>query len=249
MEFEIFVPGQPVNAAGQALVTMLRDYEKGKSFADMMRLRIAGKVSSQCTDTYYVAHEDGVCYSRLWNGWGVHKDAVGNFGNFMTVDACRGQGIGKKMLQMWHDDLQARKDKPLALFCTVNARAAKLYYPYGFRHAINRDGDGRLYLPTGDCPETFQQFCQMYYTPSDILFVRPATVQYRHEIDCLLNFAFADMGMEFEIGDLLKIEQALLYDPGRAQMLFTENGRCVGWQADGTVRVHPQYKESKRIKE
>lgn len=245
MKIEVFTPGQPMNAAGKALSDMLRDYGIGQSYADMMRLRISGKLADQCADTYFVAYEDGICYSRLWNGWGVHKDAIGNFGNFMTLEQCRGQGIGKKMLQTWYDNLQHREDKPLALFCSANDRVAGLYYNYGFRPATE---GGHLYLPVGNSPDTFRQFCQMYYTPSDFLIVRPATIQYRHEIDCLLRFALLDTGMEFSIGDLKNVEQALLYYPGRLQMLFTENGRCVGWQADEIVRVHPQYKDSKIVK-
>lgn len=245
MKFEIYVPGQPMNEAGKAIEEMLRDYDHGATYADMMRLRISGGVSDQCADTYFVAHEDGVCYSRLWHGWGKHKDAVGNFGNFMTLESCRGQGIGKKMMELWHQDIQNREDKPLALFCSSKERPTHLYYPYGFRPAIEGTRYGHLYYPIGDSPETFRQFCEMYYQPADFLLSRPATVQYRHEIDCLLRFAYADMRMEFEIGDLMKMEEALLYHPGRAQMLFTEAGRCVGWQADGVTRVHPQYKNTK----
>lgn len=242
MEFGIYVSGQPMNPAGQALNQMLQDYAPGASYADMMRLRLSGKLADKCADTYFVAYEDGICYSRLWNGWGVHKDAVGNFGNFMTLEQCRGQGIGKKMLKLWHDNLQAREDKPLALFCSANDRVAGMYYDYGFRPAAP---GGHLYLPVGNSPETFQAFCEMYYTPSDFLIAETATVQHRHEIDCLLRFAMINAGEEFEVGAIHKIEEALLYHPGEAEMLFTENGRCVGWQMDGIVRVHPQYQNKK----
>lgn len=246
MKFDIYIPGQPINPAGQALMQMLLDYAPGASYADMMRLRLSGKVADQCSDTYFAAYEDGVCYSRLWNGWGVHKDAVGNFGNFLTLEQCRGQGIGKKMLQLWYDNLQNRRDKPLALFCSANERVADLYYAYGFRPAT---AGGHLYLPLGDSPEAFEQFCENYYTPSDILITRPATVQYRHEIDCLLRFAMINAGEDFDIGPIHKIEDALLYHPGKAQMLFTENGCCVGWRIEEATRIHPQYQNAKIIKE
>lgn len=244
MEFGIYTPGQLVNSAGEALIRMLRDYEPGVSYADMMRLRLSGKLSDQCADTYFAAYEDGVCYSRLWNGWGLHPDAVGNFGNFLTLEQCRGQGIGKKMLKLWYDNLQTRRDKPLALFCSANDRVAGMYYDYGFRPAAT---GGHLYLPVESGADTFTEFCEGYYLPSDVLIARPATVQYRHEIDCLLRFAMINAGEDFEIGPISKIEQALLYHPGKAQMLFAENGHCVGWQIDGAVRVHPQYKNAKII--
>ena len=239
MEFGIYVPGQPINPAGQALIQMLRDYAPNTSYADMMRLRLSGKVADQCVDTYFAAYEDGICYSRLWHGWGVHKDAVGNFGNFLTLEQCRGQGIGKKMLQMWYDNLQTREDKPLALFCSANDRVVGMYYDYGFRHAAE---GGHLYLPVDNSPDTFQAFCENYYTPSDVLIVRPAALQYRHEIDCLLRFAMLNAGEDFQ-----KIEETLLYAPDKTQMLFTENGRCVGWQSEEIIYVHPQYRNSKKV--
>ncbi len=239
MKLGIFIPGQPLNLAGKALMKMLANYQPGASYADMMRLRLSGAVADQCKDIYFAAYKDGVCYSRLWNGWGVHKDAVGNFGNFLTLEECRGQGIGKKMLQIWYDDLQTREDKPLALFCSANDRVAGMYYDYGFRPAAP---GGHLYLPLGESPETFKLFCEKYYAPADVLIARPATIQYRHEIDCLLRFALINAGE-----DLQKIEDALLYCPGTAQMLFTENGRCVGWQTEEVAYIHPQYRNSKKV--
>ena len=245
MKFDIFIPGGVINEAGKAISQMLKDYQIGKTFADMMRLRVSGQVSDQCSDTFYVAHRQGSCYSRLWNGWGRHKDAIGNFGNFMTLEECRGQGIGKQMMQLWHEDILQRPDKPLGLFCTGNQLVAPLYYGYGFRAAGKGWAGGNLYLPLGGSPETFDAFCDMYYEPSEKLFTRPACIGYRHEIDCLLRFYFMEQGLQFEINELMKIEQALLYDPNRVEMLFTESGRCVGWQADGTRRIHPRYKDVK----
>ncbi len=241
MKFDVYIPGKEMNEAGVALGAMLQDYDPGVSYADMMRLRISGKLSDQCVDTYFVAHEAGVCYSRLWHGWGKHKDAVGNFGNFMTLESCRGQGIGKQMLTLWYDDLTHRQDVPLALFCSAAERPAQLYYPYGFRPAIEGRTYGPLYRPLGNSPETFRQFCEMYYQPADFLVSRPATVQYRHEVDCLLKFALIDQGLKLGIGEQQSVEEVLLYKPGQCNMLFTEQGRCVGWEMNGITQVHPQY--------
>ena len=83
------------------------------------------------------------------------------------------------------------------------------------------------------------------YQPADFLISRPANVEYWHELDLLLRFALQDMGKEFRIGDNVKMEECLLYKPGQANMLFTEQGRCVGWEVDGGVQVHPQYENCK----
>lgn len=246
MKYEIYIPGESMNDAGRALTGMMEDEKHGVSFADMIRLRLSGAVSDQCTDTYFAAHQDGFCYSRLWHGWGKHENAIGNFGNFFTLEGYRGKGVGKEMMKLWLQDITTREDLPVGLFCTSRLVTLNYFYrPVGFRPAIRGKEAGPLYLPLGDSPETFQQFCEKYYQPSDFLISRPATVQYRHEIDCLLRFAFVDMGKDVAIGDLQKMEEALLYFPGRARMLFTEDGRCVGWQADGITRVHPQYESTK----
>ena len=245
MKFEVYVPGLPVNEAGNALAAMLKDYQPGASYADMMRLRISGAVSDQCTDTYFVAHKDGVCLSRLWHGWGKHKDAVGNFGNFLTLEELRGQGVGKQMMKLWYEDITSREDLPLALFCTAGERATHLYYPYGFRPAISGTGCGPLYRPLGNSPETFRAFCEMYYLPTDFLISRPATVQYRHEIDCLLKFALIDRGAKLGIGTVQSAEEILLYKAHPCNMLFTEQGRCVGWEIGGVAQVHPRYENLK----
>lgn len=168
MKLERYIPGQPDSSMEQALLDMLKEVNSGISYADMMRLRISGGAAKQCDDTYYVAHEEGVCYSRLWNGWGRHDNAIGNFGNFLTLEAVRGQGIGHRMLQMWHADIQSRDKLPLGLFCSAAERPARLYFPYGFRPALTGRTYGPLYMPLGDSPETFREFCDMYYHPQPI---------------------------------------------------------------------------------
>ena len=85
----------------------------------------------------------------------------------------------------------------------------------------------------------------MYYQPADCLISRAASVQYRHEVDCLLKFALIDRGLKLEIGTQSSAEEALLYRPGQCNMLFTEQGRCVGWEIDGMAQVHPQYENVK----
>lgn len=246
MKYDIYIPGGPKNEAGLVLDQMMKEENPGVSYADMMRYRISGAASEECTDIYFVVHKDGVCYSRLWHGWGKHEDAIGNFGNFKTLEECRGKGIGKEVMKLWHQDIVTRKDLPLGLFCSSKLITFQYFYrPVGFRPAIKGAEAGPLYLPLGNSPETFQQFCDMYYQPSDFLISRPATVQYRHELDLLLRFALQDMGKEFRIGDNVKMEECLLYKPGQANMLFTEQGRCVGWEVDGGIQVHPRYEHCK----
>lgn len=241
MLIEKFIPENGDSAAGRALRDMLRDENPGMSYADMMRLRISGAVSDECKDTYYVAHEDGVCLSRLWHGWGRHDFAIGNFGNFVTVEAARGKGIGREILKVWFDDLEKEEKKPLGLFCTTNGPILKTYLEYGFTLAISGTESGPLYLPLGDSPKTFLEFCELYYEPTNKLISRKASVEWRHEIDCLLKFSFIEMGLQFGIGEFSYVEEALLRSPENTRMIFTESGRCVGWSVGESVQIHPKY--------
>ncbi len=241
MQYDVFCPSRGMNQAGQALAAMLSDESPGKSYADAMRARVSGALAGECTDTYFVAHENGTCVSRLWNGWGKHADAIGNFGNFLTLEEYRGQGIGTRLLEMWYADLQARDHLPLALFCTSAPKAALMYAKYGMRPITPVAAYGPSFMPLGNSPETFDEFCAWYYQPSPYLVSRPATFAYRHEIDLLLKFALLQRGETLGIGEIPSAEHAILYAPARAQMLFTHQGRCVGWSVDGQVQVHPVY--------
>ena len=244
-QYDVFCPNRGMNQAGQALAAMLASESPGKSYADAMRARVSGALMGECTDTYFVAHENGACVSRLWYGWGNHAHAIGNFGNFLTVDEYRGQGIGTKLLEMWYADLQARNDLPLGLFCTSAPKAARMYEQYGMHPIMDGATYGPSYMPLGDSPETFADFCEWYYQPSLYLVSRPATFAYRHEIDCLLKFALLARGESLGIADTPSAEHAILYAINRAELLFTESGACVGWSVDGQTQVHPAYKNLK----
>lgn len=66
-------------------------------------------------------------------------------------------------------------------------------------------------------------------------------MEWHHEIDCLLKFALLEQGLDFGMGQTVNLEGALLYSPGKAQLLFTRQGRCVGWELDGITQMHPAY--------
>ena len=245
MILEKYTAGQEKNGAYEAIRGMMEGFDTDKSYADMMRLRISGALAEECHDVYYVAHESGRGLSRHWMGWGKHADAIGNWGNFYTDEACRGKGIGGQLLRFWYEDFQACADVPLGFFCTVATRElTDLYRRFGFRPAVEGTDCGYLYRPNGDSPATFRAFCERYYRPSDVLYHRRASAGYRHEIDCLLRFVYRDMGLPFGVGGLKSVEEGLLYCPERCGMLFSKDGRCVGWSVDGNIQVHPMYLDS-----
>ncbi len=245
LTYHTYRPSLGLTEAGNALARMLADESPEKSYADAMRARVSGALTDACTDTYFVALDGDVCVSRLWYGWGAHENAVGNFGNFLTLDAYRGQGIGTHLLEMWYADLQARDDLPLGLFCTSAPKAARMYEMYGMRPISEGATHGPSYMPLGDSPASFAELCESYYQPSPYLVSRPATFAHRHEIDCLLKFALLARGETLGIGEIPSAEHAILYAPDRASLLFTESGACVGWSVDGQVQVYPAYRNLK----
>ena len=241
MVFEKYIPGEPKNKAYDALFEMMKDFDNDKSYADMIRYRISGAVSNECNDRYYVAYEDGKAASRHWSGWGKHSNAIGNWGNFYTAPQFRGKGIGGKLLRFWYEDFQTVSNPPICFMCTAaTGELTQLYGRFGFKPAIEGTEFGFLYMPLGNSPDTFREFHQTYYQPSDILYHRRASINYRHEIDCLLRFTYKDMGLEFGKG----IEGALLYTSDRCGMFFSEDGHCVGYSCDGVIQIHPLYSKS-----
>lgn len=245
MIIEKYIPGDQNNAAYEALYEMMRDHNPGKSFADMIRLRLNGGAVSECNDTYYLVREDTQALARLWTGWGKHEDAIGNWGNFYTEEAHRGKGIGGALLNFWFEDFKGRADLPRCLLCSAGTKElTDLYRKFGFRTAIAGTDHGALYLPLGDSPASFRDFYDKYYKASDILYHRKAMLGYRHEIDCLLKFALTDLDMEFGIAEINSVESAILYHADRCGMLFSEDGHCVGWSMDGVRQVYPLYAHS-----
>ena len=249
LKFDIYVPGKSHPKSADALKEAIRDLDVGMSYSEMMRFRASGRAKEECTDVYYLCtDENSALVSRLWMGWGKHKGAVGNWGNFFTSPSYRGQGIGRKMLDIWYDDVQNRTDAPRALFCTAGSEGlVKLYEPYGFRPAIKGATSGPLYCPLGESPDSFEEFCAEYYKPAKSLVFKRATLEWRHEIDCLFKFAMLDAGLDYLPEGMVSLEASILENGAvGVEIIFTDEDIPVGLanlRQDGKkdVRIHPSY--------
>ncbi len=240
INYHVFVPSA-TRASGacqvaESLSELLKGERPGESYSRMMRRRLAGDAAAFADDTYFLADDDGRCVSRLWHGWGRHADAIGNFGNFRTADAWRGQGIGATLLEMWHADLESRPadQRPLAFFCTsAHSMIERHYGKYGFRECFGENG-GPTFLPLGNSPTSFEAFCESYYAPcGEVRFVE-GDVGWRHEIDCLLKFRCMARGEPFGLPSVPSYEEAWLRvreQPGCGKLECAVNGRghAVGW--------------------
>ena len=249
IELVRYLCGEPQTQASEALAAWLFATDTDRSYLPMMQYRVAGNAADQCKDIYYLAMDGDRILSRHWNGWGKHPHAVGNFGNFMTKEEARGQGIGRKLLNMWYEDLMQQPDRPLGLFCSaVNGYLIDLYGGYGFTQAVIKPTFSMLYMPLDDSPATFPELCEDYYCTAQSLTVRPATVEWRHEIDCLLKFALSAEGETFGLPGCKSLEEAIVWPHiGNAQLVFTEKDRPVGWSftgSDGIThwQLHPKYR-------
>lgn len=261
IQYFTYLPGK-VNSpetvrAGKSLDALIQA-ESDQSYARMMRCRLAGKVSAECEDRYFIALDGEECVSRIWYGWGRHRGAVGNFGNFRTAEDHQRMGIGKTLFTMLVDDLKNSSDRPDCLFCTSSKpHLVRLYGTMGFRPALKGTEGGPLYCPLGESPESFDDFCEMYYRPAKSLHFSPGTAGFRHEVDCLLNFALRAAG-ETDTTGLVSFptyEAAFLAAEeaparGKLERVETEDGRTVGWafRPSGGVReicLHPAFRGMK----
>lgn len=249
MRISVYIPEKTSLEKGEPIRRALVHLDVGVPYADMMRYRVDGLAAEECNDVFYLCtDEENNLISRLWMGWGKHAGAVGNWGNFFTSPEYRGQGIGRQMLDFWHGDAHKRDGAPTALFCTAGSeRLVKLYEPYGFRPALKGATCGPLYCPLGDSPETFQGFCASYYKPAESLIFKKATLEWRHEIDCLLKFAMLDMGLDYLPDGMVSLESSLLENGAkRIDIIFTDTGIPVGLAKvrDGgkcDISIHPSY--------
>ena len=231
IQYDTFVPGGAMSVPARCLYEELAGEDPDRTYSQMMRFRLSGHAAGECTDTYFIATAAGEYVARLWHGWGTHPDSIGNFGNFKTLEKYQRQGIGRKLLNLWYENLNGRSDLPLALFCTSSKpHLVRLYGEYGFRPALQGAEGGPLYCPLGDSPESFQEFCERYYSPAKFLKIRPASVGWRHEIDCLLKFYLLDHQRNLSLSGAVNLEYALLHpEAGKAELFFTDAGRCAGW--------------------
>jgi hypothetical protein len=104
---------------------------------------------------------------------------------------------------------------------------------------------GPLYCPLGDSPETFMEFCKGYYKPANSLIFKPATLEWRHEIDCLFKFFMLYAGLDYLPHGVESLEKAILDGERGVKIIFTDAGTPVGvcksTPEGDDVRIHPSY--------
>ena len=147
--------------------------------------RSDGKYADCSVDRYFTGEIDGRIAGQVWYGWGHHDNPVANFGHVYVDPDFRGLGITRILMKYLYEDF--RSSPVIGALCTCAApQIAELYQPSGF-HQIY-PGSPRLYSPGSGYPDDFNDLTEQYYESTSALRVVPGSMEYRHEIDCLLMF-------------------------------------------------------------
>lgn len=237
LKFEKYVVGTGETEGYKALKSTIPEEDK------YMHYRLDGNCLEHCEDVYFVAHENGVALCRIWMCYPRHKSAVSNWGAVYTLEECRGKGLCNKTLNFCFDEISKLENAPAALFCTAGTQwLTDMYTKFGFTTAIRGTTFGPLYYPIGDSPKTFKEFYENYYTPAKTLRAVKATWEWRNEIDCFLNFAMRDNGLDYAINGTRDLYAMLLNGTDKdVKVILTDEDKCVGWMIDGVAKVYPLY--------
>ena len=208
----------------------------------------------ECEDRFFLASVDGQYAGRLWYGWGRHLDAIGNFGHFEVLEKYQGKGVGRTLLKRFEQDLHHGACRASAIFCSTDSRwMVNICRTMGFRMVDDGQEHGDLFCPVSpNVPKNFKDFCCEYYQPSDKVYMRKATMEYRHELDCLLKICFRKMKLSYEAAGFDSFEAACHHAGQTRKPLycfFTENGHCVGWMFQNCKILYPLYSESEIIQQ
>ena len=228
--------------------------------------RSDGKYADCSVDRYFIGEINGRIAGQVWYGWGCHKRPVANFGQVYVDLDFRGLGITNILMKYLHADFES--SPVMGAMCTCMAPwITDIYRPYGF-HQTYPDSP-RLYCPGAGSPFDFKDLSEEYYKNSSALRVLPGTMEYRHEIDCLLKFTLElkkkTAQRNFVASAVTSYQDALFKQEdkqGRIFVVLSDDGRCIGWSfclaplPDTTAvfldyELHPDYEAfaSEAVKE
>ena len=159
--------------------------------------RLAGKLHDVSEDRYFFAEIDGEIVGQMWYGWGRHAHPAANFGQVFVAARHRKKGIAERLFAAFSKHY-FDNSPPIAAFCTTGSEwVANIYKAAGFRTIDPKAGCGPLYCPKPGQPETFDEFADKFYRGqcAERAQAIPATMEYRHEIDCVLKFTLIRKGM------------------------------------------------------
>lgn len=229
MLIKLFVPPEPEYAWKFKHFMRYLDNENIRSVSS----RVDGKYSNCAEDRYFIGEIDGKIAGQVWFGWGKHKSPAANFGQVYVDPDYRGLDITSTIMKYWNNEFTS--SSVLGAMCTCSIpKIRALYMPFGFRQTYS--DSNRLYCPGKQSPENFKDLSDSYYQPASDIQVISGSMEYRHEIDCLLKFTMElnkwKSDRIFVSSAVTSFQDAIFkQEDGRGQIFvaLTEKGHCIGW--------------------
>ena len=213
--------------------------------------RLAGHFHDVSDDRYFFAEIDGEIVGQMWYGWGRHDQPVANFGQVFVATRHRKKGIAERLFSAFSKHY-FDNSPPIAAFCTTGTDwVVNIYRPAGFRTIVPNAPCGPLYCPKPGQPETFDEFADNFYRGhcTGRAQAIAGTMQYRHEIDCVLKFTLIRKGL---LPDPFPSFQQAYFDhcdcKGDLVVFLSTQQRPLGWRFtpndDSAPRgtMHPECK-------
>ena len=257
MQIKLFIPPEPEFAAGFKHFMRYLGTENTRSVGS----RADGKYADCAVDYYFVGEIGDRIAGQVWFGWGKHENPAANFGQVYVDMDFRGLGITKILMKYFEREFA--QSPVIGAMCTCSKpKIFALYEPSGFHYIYS--GSSRLYCAGTEAPYDFKDLTESYYQKSSSLRVIPGTMEYRHEIDCLLAFTRElnswDNGRRFAASAVTSYQDAVFKQEdglGNIFVALADNGHCVGWSFymsplpdTSTVfmdyELHPAYKKFER---
>ena len=229
MTVKLFVPPEPEFAGKFKHFMRYLSNENTRSVGS----RADGKYAACAVDCYFIGEIDGRIAGQVWFGWGKHENPAANFGQVYVDVDFRGLDITKILMKYWLREFSA--SPVLGAMCTCSyPKIFALYEPSGFHYIYS--GSSRLCCSGSESPYDFKDLTDSYYQPTSLLRLIPGTMEYRHEIDCLLTFTSElnswDRSRVFAASAVTSFQDAVFkQEDGRGSLYvaLADNGHCIGW--------------------
>ncbi|MBQ6473125.1 MAG: GNAT family N-acetyltransferase [Victivallales bacterium] len=222
---------EPPDDFAPQLVHFLR--HKGEESIRGIASRLEGKYVPCCQDHFYFGKINGQMVGHIWFEYGRHDQPIADFGHVYTVPEQRGKGVASALLPYFRADFES--SPAVAAFCSNSKEGiAAIYIRNGFQPILPGTKAGKLGMYKQHRGENaFQKFTADYYQgKADDVHLTPGTMEWKHELDCLLHFTGRTRPRAFLSNLVGTYGKAIFYQEdngGQVLAALTAEGRCVGW--------------------
>jgi GNAT superfamily N-acetyltransferase len=233
---EIFLFEPPGPDIPEKLMELMR--HKGDDTLRGIQSRLYGAYAGCCVDRFFFAEIEGQIAGMLWYGYGKTSYPIANFGHVYTSPQFRRQGVAKILLEYFNSDFLASPAK--AAFCySSKPHIVKNYTPLGFQPCMTGTTVGSLMLSNPPVSRSFAEIQKEYYGAVKEIHVVPASMRWRHDLDCLGKYTDRLFDERCFLAATLPDFTRAYYlsedDKDGVLLNFVGNDRCVGWA--GALRM------------